>query len=404
MPTKSIYIASTLDTKGDEVLFVKKQIEKAGIKVVAVDLSTKSKRCCADADISAVQVAAYHPDGEDAVFCGDRGRAINAMSEAFKHFILARENVAGILGLGGSGGTALITPAMQALPIGLPKLMVSTMASGNISNYVGVADIAMMYSVTDVAGINRISRLVLSNAANFMTGAVYFKSNTESNEQDKPALGLTMFGVTTPCIKFISQALHHRFDCLVFHATGSGGKSMERLAENQLLDGLLDITTTEICDYLFGGVLACDENRLDVVAQTKLPYIGSCGALDMINFGHIDSIPEQYRNRLFYPHNAQVTLMRTTADENRQLAEWIGRKLNKCEGSVKFVIPEKGFSALDAEGMPFYDPEANQAFIDTLYQTVKQTPMRQLITLPYHINDEEFAAEIIKLFNQQFSD
>ena len=399
-PQKCIYVASTLDTKGDEVSFVKSLIEQAGLKVLAVDLSTKSKERYAGANVSAVEVARYHPDGEDAVFCGDRGRAINAMAEAFTHFILAQKNVAGLLGLGGSGGTALITPAMQALPIGLPKLMVSTMASGDVSNYVGVSDISMMYSVTDVAGINCISRLVLSNAAHFIAGSVYFQDKKPQTQTDKPALGLTMFGVTTPCIKSITKQLDDRFDCLVFHATGSGGKSMERLVGNHLLDSVIDITTTEVCDYLFGGVLACDETRFDVIAQTQVPYVASCGALDMVNFGHIDTVPAQYKDRLFYPHNAQVTLMRTTVAENKQLAQWIGHKLNQCNGEVRFVIPEKGFSALDCEGQAFYSPEADQAFIDTLYAVVKQTDKRQLIRLPYHINDPEFAQEIVKIFNQ----
>ncbi|WP_192458043.1 Tm-1-like ATP-binding domain-containing protein [Musicola keenii] len=392
-----VYLAATMDTKEKELIYVRGLIADAGLETVTVDLSTHALTEQTGADISAGEVAACHPQGAAAVFCGDRGRAINAMALAFERFILSRNDVAGLLGLGGSGGTALITPAMQALPIGVPKLMVSTMASGDVSGYIGASDICMMYSVTDVSGLNRISRQVLANAAHQIAGAVKWRTAPD-DVQDKPAIGLTMFGVTTPCIQDVSRQLEGDFDCLVFHATGSGGRAMEKLVDSGLLSGVLDLTTTEVCDLLFDGVLACLPERFDVIARTRVPYVASCGALDMVNFGHPSTIPEKYAHRLFYNHNAQVTLMRTTAEENAAMARWIGDKLNRCEGEVRFLIPEGGVSALDAPGQAFWDPDARQAFIQTLEDTVEQTAQRQIIRLPYHINDPQFASAAVAMF------
>ncbi|CNI91851.1 Tm-1-like ATP-binding domain-containing protein [Yersinia vastinensis] len=396
---RQIYIATTTDTKGEELTYVSELIKATGLTTVTVDLSTKEGPRASGADISAEMVASYHPDGRQAVFCGDRGRAISAMALAFEGFINSREDVAALLGLGGSGGTALITPAMQSLPIGIPKLMVSTMASGDVSGYIGASDIAMMYSVTDIAGLNRISRRVLSNAAHQIAGAVYF-AKAEVATDDKPALGLTMFGVTTPCIQAVSATLSSEYDCLVFHATGSGGKAMEKLAESGLLAGALDLTTTEVCDLLFDGVLACGPERFDAIAHTNIPYVGSCGALDMVNFGSPATIPAKYSDRLFYKHNAQVTLMRTTEQENIQMARWIGEKLNRCQGEVRFLIPEGGFSALDAPGQPFWDEKALKAFIQTLEETVIQTDKRRLVHYPFNINDPEFAQAAVENFKE----
>ncbi|AKJ42950.1 Tm-1-like ATP-binding domain-containing protein [Pragia fontium] len=398
MKKKSIYIATTFDTKSEEALYIRDLINATDLLVTTVDLSTKSAENHFDSTISAQEVARFHPLGEKSVFCGDRGKSMVAMALAFQHFLLSRDDVAGLIGLGGSGGTALITPAMQALPIGIPKLMVSTMASGDVANYVGASDIAMLYSVTDIAGLNRISRQVLANAAHSMAGAVKYSVPEVKNE--KPALGLTMFGVTTPCMQAISTHLADKFDCLTFHATGTGGMAMEKLAASHLLDGMLDITTTEICDHLFGGVLACGPDRLDVVAATKIPYVGSCGALDMVNFGNPETIPTHYKDRLFYSHNAQVTLMRTTKEENQKLGEWIGHKLNACEGEVRFLIPEGGVSALDAPGQLFWSPENDAALFEALEKTVIQTERRRLIRVPYNINEPQFAEAAVAQFNE----
>ncbi|MEQ5674702.1 Tm-1-like ATP-binding domain-containing protein [Providencia stuartii] len=392
-----IYIATTLDTKSDELFYVCDLIKETGLSVRTVDLTTQPTQLKRDADVSAQTVASFHPAGVEAVFCGDRGRAIEAMSLAFSLYLNAQTDVAAILGLGGSGGTALITPAMQAIPVGIPKLMVSTMASGDTSGYVGASDISMMYSVTDVSGLNVISRKVLKNAANQIAGSIYFNREDKVDDVSKPAIALTMFGVTTPCVQQLTEQLESQYDCLVFHATGSGGKAMEKLIDSHLLHSVLDITTTEVCDHLFGGVLACDDDRFGAIARTQTPCVLSCGALDMVNFGRPSTVPDHYRHRLFYNHNAQVTLMRTTKEENQQMGRWIANKLNRCEGEVRFIIPTAGFSALDIEGAQFWDPEADQAFIDALTENLITTEKRKLILSPYHINSLEFCEQVIQL-------
>jgi uncharacterized protein (UPF0261 family) len=383
-----IYLAATYDTKEAEAKYVAEVLARHAAPIVTVDLGTTGS--ASPADVAARDVARHHPGGADAVFTGDRGSAIAAMAVAFERFLSQQQNVGAVLGLGGSGGTALITPAMRALPIGVPKLMVSTMASGNVGAYVGSSDIAMMYSVTDVAGLNRISRRVLANAAGAIAGA-YREAQNRQQADDRPAVGITMFGVTTPCVQQVTRLLEADHDCVVFHATGTGGRSMEKLLDSGLFSGLLDLTTTEVCDFLFGGVLACSEDRFGAVARTKAPYVGSCGALDMVNFGAMDTVPGPYRARTLYPHNPQVTLMRTTADENRRQGEWIAERLNRCDGEVRFLIPEGGVSALDAPGMPFWDPDADAALFEALERQWQPTDRRRLIRLPFHINDPRFA-------------
>ncbi|OON39484.1 hypothetical protein BTJ39_12560 [Izhakiella australiensis] len=399
--TAYIYAVATADTKGSELFYLRDCIAAVGVAVLTVDLSTQRLNTPLAADFTPEDIAAFHPQGEQQVFCGDRGQAIDAMAVAFQNFLSQREDIAGIIGLGGSGGTALITPAMQSLAVGIPKLMVSTMASGDISSYIGASDIAMLYSVTDVAGLNRISRLVLANAAHQIAGAVKFAAPQQV--EAKPALGLTMFGVTTPCIQAVSSALEAEYDCLVFHATGSGGRAMEKLVDSGMLSGLLDLTTTEVCDLLFDGVLACKEDRFDALARAGIPAVISCGALDMVNFGHPDSVPARYAERQFYHHNAQVTLMRTTPQENAELARWIAHKLNKCEGPLTFLLPEGGFSALDAPGQPFWSPQALEAFSTAFNAAFQQTSRRRLLRLPYNINDPAFAAAAVQALRDGFS-
>jgi uncharacterized protein (UPF0261 family) len=319
------------------------------------------------------------------------------MGEAFARYIVARDDIAGIVGIGGGGGTSIVTAGMRALPIGLPKLMVSTLASGDVSAYVDVSDIAMMYSVTDIAGLNRISRAVLANAAHAIGGMA---RTSAPRAAEKPAIGLTMFGVTTPCVTQVAEALRHEYDCLVFHATGAGGRAMEKLADSGMLVGFIDATTTEICDLLLDGVLSAGPDRLGAVARTRLPYVGSVGALDMVNFRGFDTVPEKYRGRNLYRHNPQVTLMRTTAEENRRMGEWIGERLNRCEGVIRFLLPEKGLSALDAPGKAFHDPEADAALFDALGRTVQQNDKRKIVRLPHHINDPEFSAALVANFRE----
>ena len=396
MGRKRVYIAGTCDTKGRELGYLKQLIAAEKVEAVLVDLSTSGGG--ASGDVAAGVVAAHHPAGEGAVFVGDRGQAIAAMAVAFERFVATLGDVAGLIGIGGSGGTALVAPAMRALPIGVPKVLVSTVASGNVAPYVGPSDIAMMYAVTDLAGLNRISRVVLANAAHAMAGMV--RGATPVEDGTKPAIGLTMFGVTTPCINRVVGALEGEYDCLVFHATGTGGQSMEKLADSGLVAGYIDVTTTEVCDLLFGGVFPATGDRFGSVARTRLPYVGSCGALDMVNFGAIETVPERCRERLLYRHNPQVTLMRTTAEENAQIGEWIGERLNRCEGPVRFLIPEGGVSALDAPGMAFHDPEADAALFAALERVVVQTGRRRLVRLPHHVNDPVFAEALARSFRE----
>ena len=392
-----VYIAGTYDTKGCELAYVAESVRAAGVPALLVDLSTRPGGHVAD--IPADQVAAHHPDGAAAAFAADRGAAIGAMAAAFTRFVAARDDLGGLIGLGGSGGTALITPAMRALPIGVPKLMVSTVASANVAPYVGPADIAMMYSVTDIAGLNRISRTILANAAHAIAGMVRgLAAPPPAAAEELPAIGLTMFGVTTACVNRVVAALSGMYDCLVFHATGTGGRSMEKLVDSALLAGVIDVTTTEVCDLLLGGVFPCGPDRFDAIARTRVPYVVSCGALDMVNFGALETVPAQYRGRNLVVHNPQVTLMRTTAEENAEIGRWIGEKLNRCDGEVRLLLPEGGVSALDAGEQPFHDPAADAALFAALEATVRPTPRRRILRLPYNVNDPPFADALVAQF------
>jgi uncharacterized protein (UPF0261 family) len=345
-------------------------------------------------------VARHHPKGERAVFTGDRGSAVTEMSVAFAEFIASRRDLGGLIAAGGSGGTALATRAMRRLPVGVPKVMVSTVASGDVKPYVGPADICMMYSVTDVAGINRISEVVLSNAAHALAGMIAFTRREAAATAVKPAVGLTMFGLTTSCVQSVVKALEPRFDCLVFHATGTGGQSMEKLAESGLLAAVVDVTTTEIADEIVGGVLTAGPERFDAVIRSGLPFVGSCGALDMVNFWAVDTVPAKFRARRLHKHNDNVTLMRTTAEECAAIGRFIVGKLNRMPGPVRFLIPEGGVSGLDAPGKPFWDPTADKALFDAIAADFRGGAQRKLVRLPHHINDPAFADALVAAFEE----
>ena len=393
---KRIYVVGTADTKGEELAYLAERVASAGGKPVTVDVGTTKPSI--EPDIAAAEVARHGPaETQQALASGDRGRAVAAMAAAFARFAAAREDISAIIGIGGGGGTSIVTSGMRELPFGLPKVMISTLASGDVSAYVGVSDIVMMPSITDMAGLNRISRTVLANAA---SAIVAMAARPQEAADGKPAIGLTMFGVTTPCVTGIVERLKGDYDCLVFHATGTGGRTMEKLADSGLLAGVIDITTTEVCDLLFGGVLPATEDRLGAIARTKLPYVGSVGALDMVNFWAPETVPEHWQARLFYQHNPNVTLMRTTAEECRAVGEWIGEKLNACEGPVRFLIPEKGVSGLDIDGGAFWDPTADAALFEALETTVRQTDLRRIQRLPLHINDPEFAEAAVAAFHE----
>jgi uncharacterized protein (UPF0261 family) len=378
----AVYLLATLDTKGPEAAFLRKRLVDLGVEVELLDTSCAARG-------------------------GDRGLAVSAAAQQAARAVgeaHAAGRVDGVLGIGGSAGTTIGTAAMRALPIGVPKLMVSTLASGQVRQYVGDKDICLLNSVVDIAGINRISRGILSNAAAAMAGMVNFglriadcgfrdSSNPQSAifnpQSDRPLIAATMFGVTTPCVQQARQILEEAgYEVLVFHATGSGGQAMESLIRDGLIAGVLDITTTELADELVGGVLSAGPTRLTAAAECGVPQVVSVGALDMVNFGPQDTVPERFRSRKLHVHNASITLMRTTPEENAKLGEEIGRKLQAATGPVSILLPLQGVSAIDRAGQPFDDPAARQALFGAIRQ--HHGPV-ELIELDNHINDPSFA-------------
>jgi uncharacterized protein (UPF0261 family) len=396
-----VLVVGTLDTKGAELRFIRDIIADSGLRTRLVDVSTSGKASACD--VSAQEIALNHGRGGSSVFGADRGASVTAMADAFAKWLRRQGNVAGIISAGGSGGASLVAPGMRSLPVGVPKMIVSSVASGDVGPYVGPADITMMYSVTDVQGLNSISRTVLGNGANALVGMVKARLDERTARRRDagtglPAIGITMFGVTTPAVQKIAADLGAEFECLVFHATGVGGRSMEKLVDSGQLAAVIDLTTTEVCDLLMGGVFPASDDRFGAVIRSRVPYLGSVGALDMVNFGAPDTVPERYRQRKLHVHNPQVTLMRTTPEENERMGKWIGERLNQMDGPVRFFLPEGGVSALDAPGQPFWDADADAALFRALEQTVRQTGNRQLIRIKRHINDPEFAAAIVSAF------
>lgn len=391
-----VYVIATLDTKHDEASFLADAIRAEGVPATLVDVGTLNPPGV-EAAISRRAVAAFHPGGTGAVLgLKDRGAAVMAMSQALRAFLVDAQRAgscSAVIGIGGTGGTSMIATAMRALPIGFPKLMVSTVASGDTSPYVGTSDITMMFSVVDVAGLNRVSRRVFRNAAGAIAGMARLKPLAQ---EGKRAVGITMFGVTTPCVTAVRRVLEERgFDSLVFHATGVGGRAMEELAGSGLLDIVMDITTTEVADEVVGGVFPAGPARFEAILQKQLPYVMSLGALDMVNFGPVDTVPEKFRGRRLHVHNSAVTLMRTTPEENVAFARWIAAKLNAFPRSpFTLLIPEGGVSELDKPGNPFHDPDADRALFEELERTVQQGPNRRIVRHPYHINDPQFAAAL----------
>ncbi|RZJ26478.1 MAG: UPF0261 family protein [Haliea sp.] len=389
------WVVGTFDTKAAELDYLAGLLRAAGVRTVTVDIGTRSPPGVAD--IAAREVAAHHPDGAGAVFdATDRGVAVIAMGQALAALVrerLAAGAIGGMLGVGGSGGSSMIAPALRLLPVGVPKLLVSTMAAGDVSAYVGVSDMTLMYPVTDIAGLNRLSRTVLANAAHALAGMLLHPVPPH-DAQDKPAIGLTMFGVTTPCVQAVRALLQDDCDAQVFHANGAGGRTLEALAAAGMLQAVVDITTTEVGQHLAGGVCDAGPDRLDAAARHGLPWVGSVGALDMINWGPASTIPGRHRGRTFHVHNADVTLMRSNAQEMHAAALRIAEQLNRAAGPVRLLLPLGGLSMLDAPGQPFHDPQANAAFFGTLQQQFRASGDHRLIALPCHINDPAFAAAL----------
>ena len=391
---KTIAIAGTFDTKGKEYLYVKGLVEELGLHALTIHTGVFEPEFTPDVSNAEVAAAAGY-DIRAIVERKDRAMATEALSKGMETLVLqlyGEGRFDGILSFGGSGGTSMVTPAMRALPIGVPKLMVSTMASGNVEQYVGTSDIVMMPSIVDVAGLNSISKVIFRNAVLAVCGMVRLKEKLKPEIGDhKPLVAATMFGVTTPCVGFAKECLEtHGYEVLVFHATGTGGRTMEALTDAGFFKGVLDLTTTEWCDEVVGGVLAAGQTRCEAAARCGIPQVVSVGAMDMVNFGPFDTVPQKFAGRNLYKHNPTVTLMRTTAEENREVGEKLAEKLNLAFGKTALLLPLKGVSAIDAEGQPFYGPKEDQVLFQTLRDGVNRDAV-EIMELDYNINDKEFA-------------
>jgi uncharacterized protein (UPF0261 family) len=398
----SVLLIGTLDTKGVEIGYVRDRLRAAGAPALVMDAGVIGPPAFAP-DINREAVfSAAGANSEQVKADGDRGKAVALAADGVAKLAaeLHRQGkVSGVLSLGGSAGTTIGTAAMRALPVGVPKLMVSTLASGQVQHYVGTRDVMMMYSVVDISGLNQISRMVLDNAAAAMAGmvnaklsqALYTCPEWGEASGSRPVITATMFGVTTPCVEAARKILEAAgYEVLVFHATGAGGRTMEGLIRDGLVAGVLDITTTEMADELAGGVLSAGPDRLTAAAIARVPQVISVGALDMVNFGPPESVPDWYKHRLFYRHNPTVTLMRTTPEEMDRLGKQIAEKASAASGPTAVLLPQKGVSAIDAEGKPFWWPEADAALFGSIRNWM--SPAVEVVELDLHINDPAFAA------------
>ena len=394
---KTVCIVGTMDTKGIEFAFIKTQIESTGVSTCVINTGILGDPQLTP-DISADEVAQAGGSSLQALRDeGDRGNSVTVMAQGAAALVAEKQaagEIDGIISLGGSAGTTIGTTAMQAVPVGVPKIMVSTLASGDTSPYVQSKDICMMYSVVDIAGINRLSRQILANAAGAIVGMVNAEAPAAGTE-DKPLIAATMFGVTTPCVTKAREILEDAgYEVLVFHATGTGGQAMEDLVKGGFLAGVLDATTTELADELVGGILSAGPDRLEAAGQSGLPQVVAPGALDMVNFGPPDTVPEKFSDRLFYQHNPTVTLMRTTAEETAELGRIMARKLSEAQGPTTVIIPTQGVSAIDKTGQPFDSPEARTAWIENLKAHIGDNVT--VIEMDAHINDDAFAIKLVE--------
>ena len=390
--TPTIAVVGTLDTKGAEFAYLCEVIREQGCEPFLIDCGTVGAPHLAP-DVSRDEVAkAGGGDADDLKARGDRGAAVETMARgaaAVVRRLHEEGRIHGVVSLGGSAGTTIGASAMRALPFGVPKVMVSTLASGNTEPYVGTRDVTMMYSVVDIAGLNRVSRQVIRNAGGAICGMVRARAQAPAVEE-KPVLTATMFGVTTPCVTRARERLEAAgYEVLVFHATGTGGRAMEDLVRDGLVAGVLDVTTTELADDLVGGVLSAGPDRLEIAGERGIPQVVAPGALDMVNFGPMESVPPEFQSRRLYKHNPTVTLMRTTPEEMAELGARIGRKLSIARGPVTFFLPLRGVSAIDREGQPFDWPEADAAFHEALKANLSDRV--KLVEMDAHLNDSAFA-------------
>jgi len=392
--TKTVAIIGALDTKGAEFAFLKSEIEKRGCRTFIINVGVLGEPAFTpDVDASVVAEAGG-VKLEDLIAKRDRGEAMEVMARGIPHVLRKLYDEGkfdGVISMGGGAGTVIATSGMRALPVGVPKLMVTTLASGDTSPYVGTSDIVMMPTVVDVAGLNRISRMIFTYAAGAICGMVM--SEVEKPAEEKPLIAATMFGNTTRAVNHARQIMEaNGYEVLVFHATGTGGKTMEMLIESGFIAGVMDITTTEWADEICGGVLSAGPTRLEAAAKMGIPQVVVPGCLDMCNFWAPETVPEKYKDRLFYRWNPNVTLMRTTPEENARMGEIFAEKLNAAKGPVVVIIPTKGWSELDAPDKPFWWPEADQAFIDALQRNLR--PDIPVIMMDHNINDPEFSGKV----------
>ncbi|XP_024977748.1 uncharacterized protein LOC112515272 isoform X1 [Cynara cardunculus var. scolymus] len=416
-----VFCIGTADTKFEELLFLSQSVRSnltsfsptsySKVQVIVVDVSVGLKEINSFGDfkfVSRKELFTCYSESENRLetqIPDARGEALAVMNKALTVYLKKahqRGSVAGLVGLGGSGGTSVLSSAFRSLPLGIPKIIISTVASGQTEPYIGTSDLILFPSVVDICGINNVSRVILSNAGAAFAGMVSGRlvdSKESSSGNDQFTVGLTMFGVTTPCVNAVKERLNKEgYETLIFHATGVGGRAMEELVRGGFIQGVLDITTTEVADHVVGGVMACDESRFDAIIEKKIPFVLSVGALDMVNFGAKDTIPTNFQQRKIWEHNEQVSVMRTTVEENKKFAAFIARKLNKSSSKVRVCLPEIGISALDAPGKPFYDTNATGALIEELKRLIETTEDRKVKVYQYHINDTEFAKALVDSF------
>ncbi len=400
----TVVLVGTLDTKGREYEYLRERCRAEGVDVVLVDAGVLGEPLVPP-DVSRQEVAAAAgADVRELASRGDRGVAVEMMARGAGEVVKrlhSEGRLDGVLGLGGTGGSSLVTHAMRQLPVGVPKLMVSTVASGDTRPYVGAVDVTMMYSVVDIAGINQISERILSNAAGAIAGMARASSGFRPSSEARPLVGATMFGVTTPCVTTARQRLEELgYEVLVFHATGTGGRSMEALMRGGFITASLDITTTELADELVGGVFSAGPDRLEAAGELGIPQVVSLGALDMVNFGPMDTVPPQFRGRRLYRHNPTTTLMRTTPKECAELGRRIAGKLNRARGPLTLFVPLRGVSLIATEGQPFHDPEADEALFGALLESLD--PGVDVRKLDTDINDPELARAMAEALHEHY--
>jgi uncharacterized protein (UPF0261 family) len=394
---KQILLIGSLDTKSDEFGYVQSLIKSRGHEVYIIDTGVLGKPGIKP-DVSALEVAVMGGGLLDELRKKrDRGEAVDVMMAGVQKLVpeLYKKGLFdGVLSLGGGTGTNIATAAMRRLPLGVPKVMVSTLASSDVSAFVRDKDILMLYSVVDIAGLNRISRQIFANAVGAICGMV---EQSVDISTDKPLIAATMFGVTTPCVTRFRDIIEKAgYEVVIFHATGSGGRAMESLIDEGFFDGVADLTTTEIADEVVGGFISAGPERLDAAIRAKIPQLISCGALDMVNFFEYKSVPERFKSRRLYKHNPTVTLMRTTPDESEQIGRFIANKLNKTKAPVSVLLPLKGVSEIDKEGLPFYDIDADGTLFDTLKKNLDSRI--RIVEVDAHINDKRFADKAAEEF------